>query len=52
MRQWEQDMVKFLDASYPEIGKDIVNAKRITPETEQKLRDALSTFKSTWSARP
>jgi F-type H+-transporting ATPase subunit alpha len=52
MRQWEQDMVKFLDASYPEIGKDIGNAKRITPETEQKLRDALSTFKSTWSARP
>jgi len=50
MRLWEQELIKFLDASYPEIGKEIVNAKRITPETEQKLRDALATFKSTWRA--
>ncbi len=50
MRQWELDLVKYLDTSYPDIGKDIVQSKRITPESEQKLRDALSTFKSTWSA--
>ena len=50
MRQWEVDLVKYLDTSYPEIGKEVVSAKRITPETEQKLRDALSAFKSTWRA--
>jgi F-type H+-transporting ATPase subunit alpha len=50
MRQWEIDLVKYLDTSYPEIGKDVVKTNRITPETEQKLRDALSTFKATWSA--
>ncbi len=50
MRQWEMDLVKYLDTSYPEIGKDVVKTNRITPETEQKLRDALSTFKATWSA--
>jgi F-type H+-transporting ATPase subunit alpha len=50
MRQWEVDLIKLLDTSYPDIGKEIGNSKRITPETEQKLRDALSTFKSTWTA--
>ncbi|NJN44533.1 MAG: F0F1 ATP synthase subunit alpha, partial [Anaerolineae bacterium] len=50
MRQWETDLTKYLDTSYPEIGKEIVKSNRITPETEQKLRDALSAFKATWTA--
>ncbi len=50
MRQWEADLIKFLDQSYPEIGKDIVEKKQITPDNEKKLREALSTFKSTWQA--
>lgn len=50
MRQWEADLVRFLDQSYPEIGKDILEKKQITPETEARLREALSTFKATWQA--
>jgi F-type H+-transporting ATPase subunit alpha len=50
MRQWETEVTKYLDTSYPEIGKEIVKSNRITPETEQKLRDALSAFKATWTA--
>jgi F-type H+/Na+-transporting ATPase subunit alpha len=50
MRQWEQDLVKFLDQSYPEIGKDLVEKKQIAPDNEKKLREALATFKSTWQA--
>jgi F-type H+-transporting ATPase subunit alpha len=50
MRQWELDVVKFLDQSYPELSKDIVEKKQITPDTEKKLREALATFKSTWQA--
>lgn len=50
MRQWEGDLVKFMDTSYPNVGKDIIQTKRITPETEQTLREALSTFKATWTA--
>ncbi len=50
MRQWEVDLIKFLDQSYPEIGKDIVEKKQITPDNEKKLREALSTFKATWQA--
>ncbi len=50
MRQWEIDLVKFLDQSHPEIGKDIVEKKQIAPDNEKKLREALATFKSTWQA--
>lgn len=50
MRQWETDLIKFLDQSYPEIGKDIVEKKQIAPDNEKKLREALSTFKATWQA--
>jgi F-type H+/Na+-transporting ATPase subunit alpha len=48
MKEWEVDVVKYLDASHPALGKDIAEKKQITPETEQKLRDALAAFKATW----
>ena len=49
-RQWETDLIKFLDTSHPELGKDILDEGRITEETEKSLRAALDTFKSTWQA--
>lgn len=50
MRQWELDLVKFIDQSHPEIVKDVVEKKQITPDNEKKLREALGTFKATWQA--
>ena len=50
MRRWERDLVKFLDASYPEVGKDLAEKRQITPANEKTLREALSTFKSSWQA--
>ena len=50
MAQWEVDLVKYLDGSHPEIGKDILEKGRIAEENEKKLREALDTFKSTWQA--
>lgn len=50
MRQWEADLIKFLDQSYPELGKDILEKKQITSETEARLREALASFKATWQA--
>jgi len=41
-------LLRNLDASYPEIGKDIAEKKRISDETMAKLRSALDTFTSTW----
>lgn len=48
MREWEGKLTRFMETSHSDILKDIVEKKRITEETEQKLRDALETFRSTW----
>ncbi len=50
MSRWEADLLKFMDASYPEIGKEIAEAGRINPDIEKRLREALNTFKATWQA--
>ena len=48
MRAWETSLLYFLETSYPEIGKDIAETKRITDENMEKLRSALDAFNSTW----
>jgi F-type H+/Na+-transporting ATPase subunit alpha len=48
MRAWELDLMRYMEASHPEIGKAILSDKRITPETEKTLRDALEAFSTTW----
>jgi F-type H+/Na+-transporting ATPase subunit alpha len=48
MRAWEADLLRFMDSSNPEIGRDIAEKKRLTPENEQKLREALDAFSVTW----
>ena len=48
MRSWEQALIRYMETTHPEIGKDIDEKKRITEETEAKLRVELETFKSTW----
>lgn len=48
MRQWETALFRYMDTSYPDIGKSILEEKRISPETEEKLIKALETFMSTW----
>jgi len=48
MRLWELALIRYFETSHPEIGRDIEAKKRITEETEAKLRAALEDFKSTW----
>jgi len=48
MKRWEADLLRTLSASYAEIGADVAAQKRITEETEKKLREALSVFQTTW----
>lgn len=50
MRAWETDLLRYMLTSHPDIGKAIADEKRISDETEEKLRQALETFKSTWQA--
>jgi F-type H+-transporting ATPase subunit alpha len=48
-RAWELALLRFMETSYPEIGKDIAEKKRITDETIGKLRAALDAFMSTYA---
>ena len=50
MAQWQDDLVRYMEASYPEIGKDIVEKKRITDENTEALRKALDAFRAGWQA--
>ena len=49
MREWEQSLLRFMDISHPEIGRDIVDKKTITDENTATLRSALDTFNTTWA---
>ncbi len=49
MRAWETDLLRFMDTSYPEIGRSIAENKRILPEVEEQLKRAIETFMSTWA---
>jgi F-type H+-transporting ATPase subunit alpha len=48
MRAWEGALLRYMETSHPEIGKSIHEEKRITPENEEKLKEALEAFTSTW----
>ena len=48
MRAWQTALLRFMETSNPEIGRDIAEKKRITDETMATLRSALDSFGSTW----
>ena len=49
MRPWELALLRFMETSYPDVGKDIAEKKRITDENEARLRSALEAFTGGWS---
>jgi F-type H+-transporting ATPase subunit alpha len=48
IRNWEEALLRSLDAAQPEIAKDIDERKMITPETEAALRQAIEGFNRGW----
>ncbi len=49
MRQWELDLLRYMDTSHPEIGRTIISEGKITPATEEKLKAAIEAFMAGWS---
>ncbi|HSB89084.1 MAG TPA: F0F1 ATP synthase subunit alpha [Anaerolineales bacterium] len=49
VKGWQTAVLRSLSTSHPEIGRDIAAQKRITPETETALRQALEPFRH-WQA--
>ena len=50
VRAWESDLLRYMETSHPEIGKDIGETKRITDENQAAMHEAIKTFNTTWIA--
>ncbi len=48
INDWQKDLLKFFDTSFPEIKKSIASEKRISPENEPALRKAMDMFIASW----
>jgi F-type H+-transporting ATPase subunit alpha len=48
MKAWEAAFVRFLETSYPGIGRDIAAKKVISDEIEAQLKDAVQAFNAGW----
>jgi F-type H+-transporting ATPase subunit alpha len=48
MKAWENALLRYMETSHPDLGKSISDEKRITPETEQRLIQALDAFIASW----
>jgi F-type H+-transporting ATPase subunit alpha len=50
MAQWQSDLLKFMESSHPEIGRDISEKKIITDSTRSNMTKALDAFRHSWQA--
>jgi F-type H+-transporting ATPase subunit alpha len=50
IKAWEQSLLRYMETTYPEIGKDIREHNLITPDTDAKLRNALQMFNLSWKS--
>jgi F-type H+/Na+-transporting ATPase subunit alpha len=48
MKAWEAAFVRFMETSYPEVGRDIDEKKLISPENEARLKEAVQAFNAGW----
>jgi F-type H+-transporting ATPase subunit alpha len=50
MGLWQSEVLRFVESAFPEIGKEIEEKKIITDDNRARLKQALETFRDTWSA--
>jgi len=50
MAQWQRDLTRFMETSYPEIGKALEEKKMITDQIREQLMKALDSFRAGWQA--
>ena len=50
MAQWQTEMLRYMETSHPEVGRNITEKKNITDEDREKLMKALDTFRTGWQA--
>ncbi len=48
MVSWQAELLKYMELSYPEIGREISDKKIITDDNRDRLKQALQSFKDAW----
>ena len=48
VKAWEQGFLRFMETTYPEVGRSIAERKMVIPETESKLRESIQAFNTAW----
>jgi F-type H+/Na+-transporting ATPase subunit alpha len=48
MAQWQTDLLRFIESSHPEVGRDIVEKKMIIDSNRQNMVKALDAFAQSW----
>jgi F-type H+-transporting ATPase subunit alpha len=48
MDQWQTDLLRYMNNSHPEIGKEIIEQKALSDELRSTMAKAFETFASTW----
>lgn len=48
MNAWQTDLLRFFETSYAEVERSIATEKRITPDNEVKVKEAMELFTASW----
>jgi F-type H+-transporting ATPase subunit alpha len=51
MAQWQSDLIRYMETTHPEIGKDILANKSITDSNRTAMLKALEAFRAGWQAQ-
>ncbi|GAB4525841.1 MAG: F0F1 ATP synthase subunit alpha [Anaerolineales bacterium] len=46
--EWEASLMRFMDTAHPEIGKEILDKKRLSDELQAAMRNVLAEFNAGW----
>jgi F-type H+-transporting ATPase subunit alpha len=49
VKEWEEAFIRYMRTQHAELVNAIEESERLTDETEAQLREAITTFNSTWA---
>jgi F-type H+-transporting ATPase subunit alpha len=50
-RDFAKELLQYIDTRYPQLGNSIMEAREITPETQDALRQAIAEFKTNFTVK-
>jgi F-type H+-transporting ATPase subunit alpha len=50
MARWQGDLLRYMESSYPEVGKAVAESKQLSDQTKASLTTALTSFRASWRA--